>query len=121
MTQDPSTPASPYPTNDTPLQLPSGPTVRVRNLVIFRGANVSGLTVIIETPTPASDPARVAREASEVAELHSEFVDAQGLEVLTVGICRTHACLEMRELPAEQHRFVRTAAHTWRAEDNPAP
>jgi len=120
MPQD-GTPAAPYPTSDTPLPLPSGVIVRVRNLVIFRGTNIGGLTVIIETPTLPSDPERVAREASEVAELHSELVDSQGLQVLTVGICRTRACVEMREIPATQFRFVRTAARTWRAEDEPPP
>ena len=35
----------PYPTNNSPITLPSGTTVRVRDLIVFRGLNASALTI----------------------------------------------------------------------------
>lgn len=45
----------PYAANNTPLTLPSVTVVRTRNLIVFRGHNVSSLNVVIETPTPAAE------------------------------------------------------------------
>ncbi|HTI62281.1 MAG TPA: hypothetical protein VL524_02145 [Gemmatimonadaceae bacterium] len=110
--QNPSLPY-PYPANDTPLTLPSGILVRERNLVVFLGHNASSLTVVIETPTPATDSARVADETREVANLHSAFAQSNGLSHIMVLVCRTQACLEFRERSAELFDFVRGADGTW--------
>jgi hypothetical protein len=103
----------PYPANDTPLTLPSGTVVRTRKLIVFRGHNVSSLNVVIETPTPATDTARVASEAQAVANLHATFAQSNGLTRIMVSICRTQACLEMRELPAESFDFSQSADGSW--------
>lgn len=64
MTAQRSDPRYPYPANDVPLQLLWGSVVRQRDVVIFRGQHTSSLTIVIETPSPASESARVAREAN---------------------------------------------------------
>jgi len=110
--QNPSLPY-PYPANDTPLTLPSGILVRERNLVVFLGHNASSLTVVIETPTPATDSARVADETREVANLHSAFAQSNGLSHIVVLVCRTQACQELRERSAELFDFVRGADGAW--------
>jgi hypothetical protein len=104
---------SPYPANNTPLTLTSGTVLRQRDLVVFRGRHISSLTIVIETPAPASDSARVAQEAHEVANIHSEFAAAQRVSRIIVAVCRTQACLESRELPAEMFHFARSADGAW--------
>src|SRR5690348_8883703 len=88
---------SPYPLSDAPLQLPSGTTVRLRNRVVFRGHQRARLTIVVETPTAAEEVTRLQEESRQIAEIFREFADAQQLERLTVVVCRTQACLEMRE------------------------
>ena len=103
----------PYPANDAPLTLPPGIVVHTRNLVVFRGHNVSALTVVIQTPTPAADSNRVAREALDVATLHDSFARSNRIDHIIVEVCRTQPCLEMREQPAEMFQFNRTVGGKW--------
>jgi hypothetical protein len=110
------TPTSPYPANDSPVTLSSGTVVRVRNLVVFVGPSGKALTLYIQSPTPASDTARVAREAKELVDMHSASRGLGPLTRATVGVCRTQACLEMREIPSEMFFFVAQADGSWRAE-----
>ena len=102
-----------FPANDARLVLPSGTVVRVRNLVVFRGHSGSNLTIMIQTPSAASDADRVANEALEVARLHDEFADRQSVGRIIVMICRTQACLETREPSTEMFQFVRQTDRTW--------
>ena len=102
-----TSPSSPYPQSDTPLTLPSGTVVRVRNLVVFVSEGRSGLTIQIETPTPSADSAKLAREALELVEMHNEFAKLRSLSSIRVAICRTQACVEMRELPHETFTYDR--------------
>src|SRR3954470_11126239 len=88
-----STPASPYPANDSPVTLPSGTVVRVRNLVVF----------------------------AELVDLHGASGGLGPLAQVTVGVCRTQACLEMREKPGEMFFFVARPDGSWRAVASPAP
>lgn len=111
----------PYPSNNSPLMLPSGTVVRQRNLVVFRGHNVSALTITIETPTPAADSVRVAREAREVATLRDTFALAQGIGRITIDVCRSRACVELREPAAETFHFVRGSDGVWQAAGANAP
>jgi hypothetical protein len=113
--------SNPYPANDSPLTLPSGTTVRQRNFVVFRCPNASALTLTIETPTAATAAERVAREAQEVAMLHDEYAHTQGITRITVGVCRSQACLELREVPAEIFHFVRAGDGTWLLDHVQAP
>jgi len=114
------TAAHPYPANDRPLRLPSGTVVRQRNLVVFRGRNGTALTITIETPTAAVDSARVNQEAHEVAVLHDTYAQIEGINRITVAICRTQACLELREAAIEMFHFWRRQDGTWRADHAPA-
>ena len=111
----------PYPVNDSPLTLPSGTVVRQRNLVLFRGHNVTALTITIETPTPATDSVRVAREAQEVATLLDTFAQTQGISRIAIEVCRSQACLEFREPAAERFQFVRATDGTWQPDRQHAP
>lgn len=108
-------PPSPYPTNDTPVTLPSGTVVRVRNLVVFAGQGGNALTLYIQSPTLPSDSARLAREAKELVDLHAVSGNLGTLARATVGVCRTQACLEMREMPSEMFFFVAQPDGSWRA------
>jgi hypothetical protein len=114
MSQSP-TPSSPYPANDTPVTLPSGTIVRVRNIVVFVGPNGKSLTLYIETPTHAADSARVAREAKEVVDIHARSTTHGPFGRARVCICRTQACLELREEPREMFFFVPQSDGSWRA------
>jgi hypothetical protein len=115
------TPASPYPANDSPITLPSGTVVRVRNLVVFVGPRGKDLTLYIQSPTPASDSARVAREAKELVDLHAASGGLGQFVRAIVGICRTQACLEMREIPSEMFVFAAQPDGSWRAAAPPGP
>jgi hypothetical protein len=99
--------SSPYPQSDTPLTLPSGTVVLVRNLVVFDSRGRRGLTIYIETPTPSADSAKLAREARELVDMHNEFASRQSLTSIRVAICRTQACVEMRESPPETFIYDR--------------
>ena len=114
-------PPSPYPANDTPLTLPSGTVVRVRNLVVFAGSGGRALTLYIQSPTLPSDSARLAREAKELVDLHAASGSFGPLTRTTVGVCRTQACLEMREMPSEMFLFVAQPDGSWRAVAAPGP
>jgi hypothetical protein len=115
------TPASPYPANDTPVTLRSGTVVRVRNVVVFAGPRGKALTLYIQSPTSASDSVRLAREAKELVDLHDASGALGPLTRATVGVCRTQACLEMREVPSEMFFFLAQPDGSWRAVARPAP
>jgi hypothetical protein len=115
---------SPYPMNDTPITLKSGTVVRLRNIVVFRAAEGTGIhgssiSLYIETPTPAADTTRVEEEARELADGQIRFADQQSFSAVTIGVCRTRACLEMREVPPELFRYRRGEDGQWRREPSP--
>ena len=105
--------AHPYPQSDTPLILPSGTTVRVRNLIVFHGTHRRHLTIMIETPTPATARERNAREACELANMFREYAETKRLDGIRVAICRTQACLETRESASEMFQFIRDEDGAW--------
>jgi hypothetical protein len=95
------------------MTLASGTVVRQRNLVVFRGQNGNSLTITIETPTPAADSTRIVQEAREVAARHDEYARTQGVDRIAVAVCRSQACLELREMATELFHFARAADGTW--------
>jgi hypothetical protein len=115
------TPDSPDPANDTPVTLSSGTIVRVRNIVVFAGRSGKSLTFYIQSPTSPTGSARVAREAQELVDLHSASTGLGPVAQVMVGICRTQACLEMREVPSEMFFFHAEPDGSWRAVPPPAP
>jgi hypothetical protein len=110
---------APYPNNNIPVTLSSGTVVRIRNVVVFRGQNGNGLTLFIETPTPATELERVAAEAREVLKFQFKSPSNESPAMVSIGVCRTQACLEMRERPREMFSFVRQPDGSWRAEKVP--
>jgi hypothetical protein len=118
MSQASSQPSQ-YPMNDIAVTLASGTVVRVRNVVIVRDQNDSRLAVYIETPTPSTEPERVAAEAKEVAGLQVKSPTIGNLTSVRVAVCRTRGCLEMREKPQEMFSFVRKSDGTLEAEKQP--
>jgi hypothetical protein len=108
-----------YPMNDIAVTLASGTVVRVRNIVIVRIQNVSGLAVYIETPTPSSERERVALEAKEVAGLQLKAPTIGNLASVTIIVCRTRGCLELREKSPETFSFVRKSDGSLEAEKQP--
>ena len=105
---------SAYPLSDTPLTLPSGVVVRVRNRVVFRGTHTTRLTIVIETPTPPTAVDRLADEARELADLLQRYAPVEGLDGITIMICRTRPCLEMRERSDEMFHFLPDGHGHWR-------
>jgi hypothetical protein len=102
------------PLSDTPLGLPSGTVVRVRNLVIFKNLGGPGsLTIYIETPTAAHDADRLAREAQELATMHDMFAQTQNITTISVAVCRTPECIELRGAPSERFSFTRANDGAW--------
>lgn len=118
MSQAPSQPNQ-YPMTDIAVTLASGTVVRVRNVVIVRDQHDSRLAVYIETPTPASEPERVASEAKEVAGVQVRSPMIGNLTNVRVAVCRTSGCLEMREKPLEMFSFVRKPDGSLEAEKQP--
>jgi hypothetical protein len=119
MTQAPSQTGH-YPMNDITVTLATGTVVRIRNIVVFRSQNGSGLTVYIETPTPSTEPERLALEAKEVAGLQVKFPTTANLTSVSVAVCRTSGCLEMREKPQEMFLFVRKSDGSLEAAKQPS-
>jgi hypothetical protein len=119
MSQTPSQTGQ-YPMTDIPVTLASGTVIRVRNVVIVRSQNGNGLAVYIETPTPSTEPDRVALEAKEVAGLQVKSPMIGNLTSVRVAVCRTSGCLEMREKPREMFSFVRKSDGSLEAEKQPA-
>lgn len=118
----------PYPINNIAVALPSGTVVRVRNIVVFQGGKGSGsiqsvpanaLTLYIETPTPSTEPERLAAEAQELLGLQEKLPAIKDATIASIGICRTRLCLEMREIPEEMFVFVRRANGSWERQERP--
>ena len=108
------------PMNNIAVTLTSGTVIRIRNVVVVRGPNGSGLAVYIETPTPSTEPERLALEAKEVAGLQLKSPMAGNLTSVSVAVCRTSGCLEMREKPQEMFSFVRKSDGSLEAEKQPS-
>jgi hypothetical protein len=106
---------------DIPDTLASGTVVRIRNIRIFRSQNSSALTVYIETPTPSTEPERLALEAKEVAGLQIKSLMTGNLTRVSVAVCRTIGCGQMREKPEELFLFVRKSDGSLEAEKQPSP
>lgn len=98
---------------DSPLTLSNGRVLRQRNLVVFRGSHTVRLTIVIETPTLAADRSRLKEETREVANLYDEFARTEGVNGITVAVCRTQACSELRQLSRERFDFVRGRNGRW--------
>ena len=116
----------PYPMNDIAVALTSGTVVRVRNVVVFKGGSGSGpirgvpnnaLTLYIETPTPPTEPERVATEAHELLGFQEKLTAIKDATTASIGICRTRLCLEMREIPKEMFIFERRANGSWHRQE----
>jgi len=106
--------STPGPSSDTPITLPSGTVVRVRNLVILKKlGGPNALTIYIETPTLEADGAQLAREAQELVTMHDTFAESQGIATIAVAVCRTRECSELREAPSEYYRFSRAENGGW--------
>ena len=118
MSQAPSQPSQ-YPMSDIAVTLASGTVVRVRNVVIVQGQNGAGIAVYIETPTPSTEPERVAAEAKEIAGLQIKSPTIGNLTSVRVAVCRTSGCLEMREKPNEMFSFARKLDGSLEAEKQP--
>ena len=101
---------------DEPLTLPSGIVVRVRNLVLFEGGATRALTVYVQMPVSLSDRDVSMRAAHEIADLHLETANQQGITAIIIAVCRTQDCLELRGPPAQQFSFTRTTDGRWVAE-----
>jgi hypothetical protein len=109
-----------YPTNDIAVTLTSGTVVRIRNVVVFRGPIGNVLTVYIETPTPSTQSERVASEAKEVAGLQLKAPTIGSLTGVSVAVCRTSGCLQMREKPQEMFHFIRKSDGSLETEKQPS-
>jgi hypothetical protein len=108
------------PMQNLAVTLSSGTVVRIRNMVVFQSQGGSGiLAVYIETPTPSTEPKRLALEAKEVAGLQLKSPTIGNLTNVRVAVCRTNACLEMREKPREMFSFIRRSDGSLEAEQPP--
>lgn len=116
---------APSQTGHDPMQnlavtLSSGTVVRIRNMLVLQAPNGSGLlTVYIETPTPSTEPKRLAVEAKEVAGLQIKSPTIGNLTYVRIAVCRTSGCLEMREKPQEMFSFIRKSDGSLEAEQPP--
>jgi hypothetical protein len=113
MSQSP-TPNNSYPMSDTPVTLSSGTVVRVRNVVMFAGPSGRSLTLYIETPTQATESAQIERDANELVARYGHSATSGPFVRAAVIVCRTQACLEMREPPREMFSFVQEQGGSWR-------
>jgi hypothetical protein len=119
MSQNPAQ-NNPYPMNDLPVTLSSGTVVHVRNMVAFQNQNQTVLSLFIQTPTPPSQRDSVFQEAKELTKIQVSSPFAQNPSSVRVGVCRTQACLEMRETPTEMFLFVRQTDGSWQPDKLPS-
>ena len=96
-----------------PVTVSPGTVVHVRNLVIFRGHNGSGLTLVLQSPSPSTDTSRLAQQAREVLEHYAAFAKSNAVDRVSVEVCRTQACLELREQSTERFEFVWAKGRGW--------
>jgi hypothetical protein len=109
-----------YPMTDVAVTLTSGTVVRIRNVVVFQSQNVNELAVYIETPTPSTQPDRLALEAKEIAGLQVKSPTLRNFTSVRVVVCRTTGCLEMREKPQEMFSFTRKSDGSLEADKQPS-
>jgi hypothetical protein len=88
----------------------------VRNRVVFHGHHSQRLTVVIETPTLATAVTQLREESRQLAEMLRHLADAARVDRLTVMICRTQACLELREPSHEMFHFAREGDAPWQTD-----
>lgn len=113
MSQSP-TPNNPQLMNDTPVTLSSGTVVRVRSIIVFVGPSGKSLTLYIETPTQAAESAQIERDAKELIGRYGESATSGPFVRAIVSVCRTQACLEMREPPSELFFFAKQPDGSWK-------
>lgn len=108
---------------ERPLALPSGGVVTVLNLVVFVKKDESGGTLSVQyrSTLPPDDSTGRLAEATEVAEIHRAFAEAQGFGVVRAQVCDSQAAAEMRALPEMTFRFERGDDGGWALRDEPQP
>ena len=105
----------PYPTQRTPLTLPSGQVVVILNLVISSQAGQPGgaFEVQYETRHPPGEHAARQAEAVEVVAVHRAWAEERGFDLMTAAIFNTAAAAEMREMPEAVFFFKRGLDGRW--------
>lgn len=105
--------AKPYPAMDLPMTLSSGHVWRVRNLVVLVSGGRKALTIFVETGDAVRDSATMLFDASALVREHPELQAGESLDRITVAVCRTEACIELRERPSDLWLFERLPAGGW--------
>ena len=105
---------SPFPLQETSLRLPSGRTVTVFNVVLFRQLDGVGyVAVFYYSSVPATDGVARRDEASEVAAMYGPLADSQGFGRISARLCSTREAIELREAPELIISFHRGIDGSW--------
>ena len=105
-----------YPNVNRPLGLGPGDTVQVLNRTIIDrspGARSIRLDLQYSTRIPASDGAARSAQADRVAQIVGSDAKTIGARVVSISICESQACAEMREQPKTWFVYERGVGGVW--------
>ena len=105
---------SPYPSNDSSLQLPSGRMVRFYDLILVTGLDEPSFSVHYRSELERNDGARQA-EAEEVIRYFADNSrSCKNIKRANASICSTAEQAASKELPEEIFQFERSETGPWR-------
>lgn len=110
--------AWPYPAHDEPVELPSGRSVQLYNLIaVTKAGGPPSLGIQYRSAIPAADTSARRAEASEVIVHFREVLERSGAASASAQICVTRAQAETREPPEQIFWFRCAADGTWQGTD----
>jgi hypothetical protein len=105
-----------YPNVNRPLAIGPGDTIQVLNRTVIDrspGARAIRLDLQYSTRIPASDVTARLAQADRVAQTLSADAKSIGARVVSISICETQACAEMREQPKTWYIYERGVGGVW--------
>jgi hypothetical protein len=103
----------PYPSNDNPLALPSGRTIRFYDLIIVSGLGEPSFSVHYRSELDRNNGSARQAEAEEVIRLFEGGSSCKNAKRANASICSTPAQATTQELPEEIFQFQRDEGGAW--------
>jgi len=111
----------PYPSNDKPLVLPSGRTVRFYNLIIVSGLVEPSFSVHYRSDLERNNSDARQAEAEEVIRVFESGSSCMNAKSASASICSTPAQAGSNEPPEEIFQFVRDENGSWQFDGKVEP
>ena len=103
----------PYPSNDKPLALPSGRTVRFYDLIIVGGLGEPSFSVHYRSELERDNSSARQAEAEEVIRYFERGASCKNAKRANASICSTPAQAATKELPEQIFQFERNEDGPW--------